>query len=91
VILIVCRRIVIKGLGSTGGHSGQDFAAVRALLAALRHEQGLSQEELAHRSGLHRTYVGAVERGERNPTLITLAALAKGLRCSLGELVASLD
>jgi len=48
-------------------------------LAELRRDAGLSQEELAHRSGLHRTYVGGVERGERNPTLTTLLALARGL------------
>lgn len=48
-------------------------------LAQVRQEAGLSQEELAHRSGLHRTYVGGLERGERNPTLMTVLALAKGL------------
>lgn len=45
----------------------------------MRRSAGLSQEELAHRSGLHRTYVGSVERGERNPTVTTLLTLAKGL------------
>ena len=41
-----------------------------------RQAVGLSQEELAHRSGLHRTYVGSVERGERNIGLLNITALA---------------
>ena len=40
---------------------------------------GLSQEELADRSRLHRTYVGAIERAERNVSLATVEALATGL------------
>ena len=40
---------------------------------------GLSQEQLADKCGLHRTYVGSVERGERNVTLSTLELLASGL------------
>lgn len=50
----------------------------------------LTMEELGHRSGLHWTFVGQVERGERNPTLITIARLAKGLGCDLGTLTRSL-
>jgi len=39
----------------------------------------LSQEKLAEKASLHRTHVGSVERGEYNPTLITILKLAKGL------------
>ncbi|MCK4626155.1 MAG: helix-turn-helix transcriptional regulator [Phycisphaerae bacterium] len=46
---------------------------------SLRHAKGLSQEELAAVCGLHRTYVGSVERGERNVTLSTLEVLASAL------------
>jgi len=42
----------------------------------------LSQDELAFRSGLHRTYVGAVERAERNITLSSLEKIAKALSIS---------
>lgn len=44
-----------------------------------RLENSWSQDELAYRAGLHRTYVGGVERGERNVTLETVDKLAKAL------------
>ncbi|MEK6540615.1 MAG: helix-turn-helix transcriptional regulator [Pseudomonadota bacterium] len=50
---------------------------------------GLSQEGLADLCGLHRTYVGAIERGERNITLKTLSALALALDISSLELLKS--
>jgi transcriptional regulator with XRE-family HTH domain len=52
----------------------------------LRHTQGLSQEELAHHVGLHRTYMGGIERGERNPSLKNIAKIARALGVSLSEL-----
>lgn len=52
----------------------------------LRKTKGLSQEKLAEISGLHRTYVGAVERAERNITISTLNALAKALETSVPSL-----
>lgn len=52
----------------------------------LRMKQQLSQEALAEISGLHRTYVGAVERGERNVTISTLNAFAKALKISVSSL-----
>lgn len=58
-----------------------------ANLRALRHAKGLSQEELASACGLHRTYVGSVERRERNVTLSTLETLAEALGVTVPELL----
>jgi transcriptional regulator with XRE-family HTH domain len=52
----------------------------------LRLARGLSQEELAFRAGVHRTYLGSIERGERNPALRNIAAIAEALDVSLSEL-----
>ncbi len=56
-------------------------------LRAVRTEKGISQEELAQRSGLHRTYVSSVERGERNISLINIAKLANALGVRPSELM----
>lgn len=48
-------------------------------LATFRLERGLSQEELAHNAGLHRTFISLVERGKRQPTLATIFDLAEAL------------
>lgn len=53
----------------------------------LRMERGFSQEKLAHLAGLHRTYVGAVERGERNITLLNAQRIAEALGVALDRCV----
>ena len=58
---------------------------VAARVRALRHAQGWSQEVLAELSGLHRNYVGHVERAELTPGLINLAALARAFELSLSD------
>ena len=45
----------------------------------LREESGCSQEDLAVKASIHRTYIGGIERGERNPTLVTIHKLAEAL------------
>jgi len=52
----------------------------------IRIERGLSQEKLAFMSGLHRTYVGAIERGERNVSFKNIEKLAKTLKVNLEDL-----
>jgi len=50
---------------------------------------GISQEELAFRADLHRTYVSGVERGIRNPTVVTIERLAKALEVEAPALLAA--
>jgi len=56
-------------------------------IRSFRAVQKLSQEELAHNCGLHRTYVGSIERGERNLTISSLEILAKALGVSVADLL----
>lgn len=52
-----------------------------------REALGLSQERLAASAGLHRTYVGSIERGERNISLENIVAIARALNCRPDELL----
>ena len=74
------RRTVLKG---------------REILASnlrrLRQSQGLSQDQLAHFAGVHRTYVGAVERCEKNISIDSMEKLANALGCSLTDLVGTAE
>lgn len=51
-----------------------------------RKELGISQEELAYRAGFHRTYIGMIERAERNITLSNLKRLADALEINIKDL-----
>jgi transcriptional regulator with XRE-family HTH domain len=57
-----------------------------ARVRQLRNDRGWSQEGLADKAGLHRTYIGSVERGEQNISLENIEKLAATLEVSLAEL-----
>ncbi len=61
----------------------RDFGA---LVKKRRLEKGMSQERLAELCGLHRNYVGAIERAERTPSIVTADKLAKALDTTLSSL-----
>ncbi len=92
MLLIVCRPIVYTTISFS-----QDIIPVSMnmkdikgsfgnKIRELRLARGLSQEELAFRAGVHRTYLGGIERGERNVALQNIAAIAKALDVELPEL-----
>ena len=56
-------------------------------LRRVRLEKGLSQEALADLAGLHRTYIGSIERGERNISIDNIERLANALDCKVTELL----
>lgn len=55
-------------------------------LRELRKKLGISQEELGFRAGLHRTYIGAIERAEQNVSVDNIHKLAKALKVPVSEL-----
>lgn len=56
-------------------------------LKQLRLEKGLTQEQFALKCGLHKNYIGMIERGERNPSLINIEVIAKGLEITMSDLM----
>lgn len=63
-----------------------DLVALGRRVCHLREAAGLTQEALAHKAGLHWTYIGQIERGERNLSFKNVLKLAKGLDVEPGEL-----
>lgn len=90
MLLIVCRPIVcINGtlfamLSATQLKKIRQNFGIR--VRELRKERGYSQEAFADECGLHRTYVGAIERGERNVALDNIAKIAKALKVDVAKL-----
>ena len=72
ISFVSVKSIVLKKFGET--------------IRRLRKERNLSQEELADRAELHRTYIGMIERAEKNITLINIEKLAKALDVEISEL-----
>ena len=61
------------------------------VIRALRTDADYSQESFADAIGVHRTYMGTIERGKGNPSLDVIAKIAKGLGLSLPELFQAVD
>ena len=70
-----------------GTRGAKDLRALGLAVRRRRLKLGLSQEELAETAGLHRTYIGGVERGERNLGIKNLFELARALRVSASRLL----
>ncbi|MES2174619.1 MAG: helix-turn-helix transcriptional regulator [Pseudomonadota bacterium] len=62
-----------------------------AVIRARRKEAGFSQEAFADASGIDRSHMGKIERGERNITLLNLIRIAQTLDCRLSEILAKAD
>lgn len=56
-------------------------------IARIRKEKGMTQMELADKAGIHRAYIGHIERGEKNLSLSTLQKIAKALDKEIWELI----
>lgn len=72
-------------------HAGAPTYVFGQRVRARRIELGLSQEALARKAGLHRTYVGSLERGERNVALINIVRLGKALGVDPGALITGIQ
>jgi DNA-binding XRE family transcriptional regulator len=80
--------ISISSLSMTNNDLAKHFGNI---IRKLRVEAELSQESFAQLCGLHRTYVGAVERGEKNVTLETAKKIADALGMKLSSIIALLE
>jgi transcriptional regulator with XRE-family HTH domain len=73
------------------GPRSPDHSAFGRAIRELREERGLSQEELAFRSEMDRSYAGGVERGERNVSLSNILKMASALDVSTDSLFARFE
>lgn len=69
------------------GDRDPELVAFGTRLRSLREAAGLTQEQLADQAGLHWTYIGQIERGERNLTYKNILKLARGLGVAAASLV----
>ena len=69
----------------------QAHVALGRAIRDFRGRRAISQEDLAHRAGMHRTYLGGIERGERNPSYTNLRKVADALEVDAWELIRRAD
>ena len=72
-------------------HKNEYLIRLGSKVRERRIKSGLTQEQLAFNSGLDRSYVGGIERGERNISIITLIKLSNILGCAIHDLVRGID
>lgn len=84
MILIVCCLIVYKKYHIA--MKNEILVQFGKRIRQLRHDKKLSQEKLAEITGFHRTYIGMIERGERNPSLVNIKRFADVFGLLLEEL-----
>ena len=77
----------MPGMGASKNIQFGLMATIAANVKNRRLRLGLSQEELADKCGYHRTYIGSIERGERNITVSTIEAVSEALGCEPAELL----
>ena len=58
-----------------------------ARIKKLRQDRQLTQNDLANKSGLHKNYIGMIERGERNPSLLNIGLISRAMDISLSEMM----
>jgi len=82
------RRAIQRGRpAGTTTYEAAPAQAFGATVRAIRLEEGIAQETLAHLAGIERSHMGKIERGEHLPTLAVILKIARALGRSAGELV----
>jgi len=77
-------------MGSRGGKASPEDVFGKEV-ARLRKRLGISQEELAFRAEVHRTYISQLERGLKSPTLSVILKLSRAMKASASKLVAAVE
>ncbi|MEK6804647.1 MAG: helix-turn-helix transcriptional regulator [Nitrospirota bacterium] len=77
-------------MGTSGSKTSPE-ALFGKEVVRLRKRLGVSQEELAFRAEVHRTYISQIERGLKSPTLNMILKLSRGLKASASRLVAAVE
>jgi transcriptional regulator with XRE-family HTH domain len=67
--------------------SDTELVKLGQIIRVKRVQSGLTQVQLAAQAGVDRNYIGMLERGERNPSYLSLLKIANGLKLSVGELI----
>ncbi len=95
--LVICKQWLCKSCRGKGegrcslSAFANPAASARHAIRRLRKDAGYSQESFADRCGVHRTYMGSVERGETNISLDNIERIARALRLTPAQLLAEAE